>query len=463
MKKTIDLDRLFNPSTIAVVGASKDSGKTGNRYLSNLMDSNFRGKLYPVNPREAEIMGLQSYPSIADVPVDVDLAMVTVPSTIVPQVIEDCARKRVKFAVVHSAGFAELGDKGLELQEKMLTAARQGNTRIIGPNCMGIYSPQAGINTIAPAPATKEASGGIAFAGQSGWVVENVMVMGYERGLRFSKVVSIGNQSDLTVEDLLEYFATDNETQVIGFYVEGFKRGKEFLQLARQVSREKPVVVWKAGRTEEGARAAASHTGSIAGSAVVFDAALRQNGVTVAKNLWELIDLIVGFTSPVLPQGNRLGLLVEAGGGGVAAADAATTLGFELPVLTAEAQQEMTNVLRDVSPPFASPRNPVDIVWGPTSGRAQFFVRCSQPIMKEVDTLLSINYAINDDEFAEAISELRDETEKPILLVPGHPSQSREAMGRLTRSGIPTFNTPENALGALAAMFRYSKYRNRDD
>jgi len=463
LAKTIDLDRLFNPSTIAVVGASKDSGKTGNRYLSNLIDNNFQGKLFPVNPREAEIMGLQSYSSISDVPVDIDLAMVTVPSAIVPQVMEDCARKRVKFAVVHSAGFAELGDKGLELQEKMLAAAREGNTRIIGPNCMGIYSPQARINTIAPAPATKEASGGIAFAGQSGWVVENVMVMGYERGLRFSKVVSIGNQSDLTIEDLLEYFATDNETQVIGFYVEGFKRGKEFLRLARQVSREKPVIVWKAGRTEEGARAAASHTGSIAGSAVVFDAALRQNGVTVAKNLQELIDLIVGFTSPVLPQGNRLGLLVEAGGGGVAAADAATTLDFELPVLTAEAQQEMTNVLRDVSPPFASPRNPVDIVWGPPSGRAQFFVRCSQPIMKEVDTLLSVNYAVNDDEFAEAASMLRDETKKPVLLVPGHPSQSREAMSRLTMNGIPTFNTPEDALGALAAMLRYSKYCNSDD
>jgi len=462
LEKMAELDRLFNPSTLAVVGASRDSHKTGNRYLSNLLGSSFEGRLYPVNPREAEIMGLKSYPSVTDIPTEVDLAMVTVPAAIVPQVMEDCARKGVKFAVVHSAGFAELGNEGLELQEKMLAAARQGVTRIIGPNCMGLYCPRVGINTIAPAPATKEASGGVAFAGQSGWVVENVMVMGYERGLRFSKVVSIGNQSDLTIEDLLEYFATDDETHVIGFYVEGFKRGKEFLRLARQVSREKPVIVWKAGRTEEGARAAASHTGSIAGSAVVFDAALRQNGVATARNLDELIDLAVGFASPVLPQGNRLGLLVEAGGGAVAAADAATTLGFELPILTAETQQELKAILTDVIPPFASPRNPVDIVWGPPSDRGGFFVRCSRAIVKEVDTLLAINYGVYDDDFAEGMSRLRDEVRKTILVVPGHSSVSREGMSLLTRNGIPTFATPERALGTLAAMLRYSDYRREN-
>ena len=452
------LDRLFYPSSLAVVGASKDRSKSGGRFVATLLSSTFEGKLYPVNPGESEIMGLTSYPSIRDIPDEIDLAIVSVPARLVPRVIGDCSQKGVKFAVVHTAGFAELGGEGKELQEEMLRLARQGSTRIIGPNCMGFYCPRAGINTVAAAPATKEEAGSVAFVGQSGWVTENVMVMGYERGLRFSKVVSIGNQSDLTIEDMLEYFANDPETRVIGFYVEGIKRGKDFLRLARDVSRKKPVVVWKVGRTEGGVRAAASHTGSMAGSGLVVDAALMQGGVAIARNLEELVDMMVGFTSPALPKGNRLGLLVEAGGGAVAGSDSAEALGFQLPVLSARTQQELVDTLTGVIPPFSGPRNPVDIVWTPATGGNQIYLQCSRIILKEVDSLMLISYANYNDDFAQGLAELRDQTGKPILVLPGHPSESRAGMSLLTRNGIPSFTIPERALKVLSAMLHHSNY-----
>jgi acyl-CoA synthetase (NDP forming) len=365
----------------------------------------------------------------------------------------------VKFAIVHSAGFTELGNDGRVLQKKIVETILKRGTRVIGPNCMGLYCPEVGINTITSIPSTKEDSGGVAFVGQSGWVTENVLLLGHERGLRFSKVLSIGNQSDLTVEDLLAYLGTDSDTGIIGLYVEGLKRANEFLPLAKEVSRKKPVVVWKAGRTEEGAKATTSHTGSIAGNALAFDAAIRQSGLIAAKNLEEMIDLLVGFSSPVLPRGGKLGLLVEAGGGAVVSADAATVLGFELPILSEELQHSLKSIIESVIPAYGAPKNPVDIVWGPSFARSQFFVQCAQEVLKEVDTLLLIHYGVYDNDYAQGMSKLRDGIKKPILVVPGHHSRSREGMSLLTRNGIPAFTVPERALSTLAGMRQYSNYR----
>jgi len=454
-----ELDRLFNPSSVAIVGASNEVWKSGGRFMAVFTRGKFAGKVYAVNPVESEIMGLKSYQRVQDIPGDIDLAMIAVPARIVPRVIDDCSQKGVKFAVVHSAGFSELGGEGKELEQEMLRLARQGVTRIIGPNCMGFYSPRAGINTVTHMDDSDDETGSVAFVGQSGWATENMIITGSALGLRFSKVVSIGNQSDLTIEDMLEYFAGDDETRVVSFYIEGIKRARDFLRIARQTSRKKPVVVWKSGRTEVGARAAASHTGSMAGSDVVFDAALTQSGVAIARNLEELMDLVVGFTSPVLPRGNRLGLLVEAGGGGVAGSDAATALGFEMPALSTETQERLVKRLTGVIPPFSPPRNPVDIVWAPANDAAQVYLDCSRAILKEVDALVMINYPRYDDYFVNGLTGLRDELNKPILVIPGHPGESREGMQRLVRNGIPSFTIPERALKALSAMLRYSNYR----
>ncbi len=457
-----ELDRLFNPSSLAMIGASKDEDKSGGRFLKGLINNGFKGKLYPVNPTESEIMGLRNYRSVTDIPGEVDLAYVTVPARAVPQVMAECSRKGVRFAIVHSAGFSELGAEGKELEQEMLKFARQGGTRIIGPNCMGLYSPKAHINTVAAMDISKDETGSVAFVGQSGWVTENVIQLGYERGLRFSKVASIGNQADLTIEDLLAYFADDIDTKVIAFYIEGIKRGKEFLQLAKQISKKKPIIVWKTGRTEIGGRAAASHTGSLAGNNVVVTAALVQGGIVRADNLEDLIDLIAGFTCPVSPAGNKVGLLVEAGGGAVSGADAAETQGLEVSALSADTQQELADRLKGVIPPFASPRNPVDLVWTPAENKSDIYLECARIMLKDdIDAVVIVAYADLDDYFAAELAKLRDNTGKPILVIPGHSFEQRSGVSLFTRNGIPSFTIPERAIKTLSAMVRYSNYRHQ--
>ena len=459
MKRVDGLDRLFVPSSLAMVGASKNVEKSGGLFLKDLIASGFKGKLYPVNPRESEILGLRCYASIADIPGEVDLAIITVPAGLVPQVIAECNQKGVRYAVVHSAGFSELGAEGLKLEKEMVQSARQGDIRIIGPNCMGIFSPQAGINTIAPRVTFTKEMGPVGFVGQSGWVVENVIEIGYERGLRFSKAVSIGNQSDLTSEDLLEYLANDDDTKVIGFYIEGIKRGREFFQLARQVSKKKPVVVWKSGSSEVGVRAAASHTGSLAGNSVVFDAAMKQSGINIARNLDELIDLLVGFTCPVLPASRRVGLLVESGGGAVAGADAAEEMGLEVPTLSAEIQEELIDRLEGTIPPFSRPRNPVDLVWVTNADEADAYVECARIMLKEVDALVVVVYAELNGHFATELANLQNRVGRPIFFVPARVGRQGTRMSLLTRSGIPTFTIPERAIKALSTVVAYSEYR----
>jgi len=454
-----ELDRLFNPSSLAMVGASKDEYKTGSRFLKGIIERGFKGRIYPVNPKETEIMGLKSYPGLLSIPGEVDLVYITVPASAVPQIVAECSQKGVKFVVVHSAGFSETGTEGKKLEEAMLENTGKGRTRIVGPNCMGIYSPVAHINTVTSRSSPDDETGPVAFVGQSGWATENVIQMGTERGLRFSKVVSIGNQSDLNMAELLEYFADDTGTGVIGFYIEGLSNGREFFQIAREVSRKKPVIVWKTGRSEVGVRAAASHTGSLAGNSVVFDAALAQSGVISAGNLEELLDLLVGFSCPVLPNGNRVGLLGEAGGGGVASADAAEALGLKVPTLSPHNQRTLTDTLKRVIPFFSNASNPVDLVWGPPGDSFQLIIQCMRLILEEVDTLVRISYTVFDDRFVEEVTRLRDETGKPIIVVPAHPSERRDGMELLAKNGIPTFSIPERAMRVLAAMVRYWEYQ----
>lgn len=455
-----DFERLFNPSSIAIVGASNELFKSGGRFFRGLMTGGYKGGLYAVNPNEPVVFEQKSYRSVADVPGDIDLAVLAVPSRIVPQVMADCARKRVRFVIVHSAGFSELGPDGRELEREMLKYAAQSGTRVIGPNCMGMYSPAARINTIAAGAGGSDIPGPVAFVGQSGWVTENVIVMGHERGLRFSKVVSIGNQSDVTIEELIAYFGDDPETRVIGFYAEGLKHGREFLETARRVSNKKPIIAWKGGRSAGGARAASSHTGSLAGNGAIMDDVLKQCGAVIARDLDDLMDLMVGFTSPVLPRGNKVGLLVEAGGGAVSGCDAAELLGLEIPVLSEQAQKDLVTTLTGVIPPFAAPKNPVDIVWAPAQNAAPLFSRCSRIILGETDAVVMLNYLNYDDVFARAMADLRDETGKPLMVIPGHVTERRDGMALLTRNGIPAFTTPRNALKALAAMAQYARRRS---
>jgi acyl-CoA synthetase (NDP forming) len=455
-----ELERLFSPTTLAVIGASNDLHKAGGRFLKGLLDGGYKGKLYPVNQNAGEILGLGSYPSVLDLPEHVDLAILTVPVSAVRKVIAECAIRRVRFAIVHAAGFSELGEEGRELEREVLRLAAAGGTRILGPNCMGLYVPESRINTIVYGAAIHE-PGRVAFIGQSGWVTENVVVLGNERGLRFSKVVSIGNQSDLTVEDMIEYLADDPNTGVIALYAEGLKRGDRFLKLMRHAVRNKPVIVWKVGRSKTGARAALSHTGSLAGDNAVFDAVAAQTGIVTAGDLDELLDLMVGFSCPVYPGGKRLAVFCESGGGAVSSSDTAEIHGLEVPLLSQKAQQQMVQTLTGVIPPFAAPRNPVDIVWGPADNPARLFVACGRIMLRETDAAVMLNYQRFDEPLAAQMAALRDEMGKPVFIVPGYVTHNRPGMAILTSKGIPAFETPARAVRVMGEVVRHV-LRSRD-
>ena len=456
---TADLKYLFQPRSIAIVGASQVESKSGTMFIAGLLKDGYKGIIYPINRKESEIMSLKAYPSVLDIPSDVDLAVIAIPAPGVPQVMAECAQKRVRFAIVHSVGFSELGVEGKELEQQVLGAARTGGVRVVGPNCMGMASPRSNINTITPHARLPMEPGGVGFVGQSGWVCENMLRLGNERGLRFSGVISIGNQSDLTIEDFLEYFGNDTETRVIAFYIEGIKKASHFFKLAEKISLKKPIIVLKGGSSGLGARAAASHTGSIAGNYALFEAISRQKGIISAQSLEELMDLAVVFGCPYLPNGNEVGLLIEAGGGAVASSDACAKAGLNISPLPRDAQQKLREFLKNRIPPSASLANPVDLVWVPSKEAPLIYATCLEIMAEAVDSCLTICYArINDDWFLSRLRSIRDRVKKPIIFVPGNSIDQRDGMARATKLGIPAFAMPDNAVRALAALTRRAEY-----
>lgn len=459
MTSTVDLKYLFQPRSIAIIGASQDALKSGGMFVSSLLHDGYEGIIYPINRKESEIMSLQAYPSVLDIPGEVDLAVMAIPARSVLPVMAECARKGVRFAIVHSVGFSELGAAGRELEQQVLEAADAGGIRIVGPNCMGIVSPRANINTIVPYVRLPMEPGAVAFVGQSGWACENMLRLGSERGLRFSGVISIGNQSDLTIEDFLEYFGNDIETRVIAFYIEGIKQARRFFKLAEEISPKKPIIVWKGGSSDLGARAAASHTGSIAGNYALFEAISRQKGIINAQSLEELMDLAVAFSCPYLPNGNEVGMLIEAGGGAVASSDTCARAGLNISPLPQNTQQRLREFLKDRIPPSPSLANPVDLVWTPFDETTLIYATCLEMMAEAVDSCLMICYApINDDWFLSRLQSIRDKLKKPIIVVPGNPIDQREGMTRATKLGIPAFAMPDNAVKALAALTHRGEY-----
>jgi acyl-CoA synthetase (NDP forming) len=454
-----DLKRLFQPDSVAIIGASQDELKSGGMFVSSLLKDGYQGAIYPINRKESEIMSLKSYPGVLDIPGKIDLAVIAIPAPGVPQVVAECAQKGVKFAVVHSVGFSELGDEGRDLEKQMVEAARSGGVRIVGPNCMGIFSPHGRINTIVPHARVPMEPGGVAFVGQSGWASENMTRLGSERGLRFTGIVSIGNQSDLTIEDFLEYFGSDPETKVFAAYIEGIKQPQRFLKLVDEISPRKPIIIWKGGASEFGARAAASHTGSLAGNYALFEALSRQKGITQAKGLEELLDLAVAFSAPYLPEGREVGLLIEAGGGAVATGDACASEGLNVSPLPKSVRRQLREFLEDRVPPSPARGNPVDLVWVPFVDAPEIFATCLEIMAQAVDSCLTIcYYFIEDEAFLSRLERIRDRYRKPIIIVPGNTIDQRRGMSLAVKRGIPAYVMPENAVKALAAMTRRAEY-----
>ena len=453
------LDSLLEPATLAVVGASTDVTKIGGRFIKSFLGSGFTGKLYPIHLKASEIMGLKAYPSVLDVPDDIDLALLTIPAAATEEAMKQCARKGVKFVVIHGTGFSEFDALGKGLETRVLQIAREGGVRVVGPNCMGLFCPQVKLNTIVSEYDLAFDPGPVGFCGQSGWVCENTVLWGSQRGLRFRGVISSGNQADLNILDYLDYFGEDPSTRVIGAYQEGIKDGNGLLEKARSISKVKPIVIWKSGRSEAGARAVASHTASLAGSSQVTDAALKQTGIVRARNLEELHDLLIAFCTPYLPKGKRVSVLVESGGGGAAAADACEPLGLEVPPIPDEVRREFIDFTTGKIPPTSGMTNPVDIAWAPAQGTREFWLGCIEILVKTGDVLIVMTYQdLTDEGFIKGVLELMDQAAKPIILIPGHHTTQAEGMAKCVRSGIPVYPTPERAVKAVLAMTEYARY-----
>ena len=358
------MTRIMEPSAVAVIGASAEDGKIGNSVMRNLIDGGYEGELYPVHPKADQILGHQCYPSIVDIPGNVDIAIFCIPAQFVANVIAECGRKQVAGAILIPSGFAEIGEH--ELQDEIVKVAREANVRLMGPNIYGFYYTHKNLCATFCTPYNEK--GSVALSSQSGGV--GMAIIGFSRSAKMgvSAIVGLGNKSDIDEDDLLTYFEQDPNTSVIAMHVEDLKDGRAFASVAKRVSKTKPVVVLKAGRTSLGAKAANSHTGALAGDDRVYDAVLRQSGVVRAKSLNDMLEFARGLAVLPTPKGENVLILTGAGGSGVLLSDACVDNDLALMAMPSD----LDAAFREYIPPFGAAGNPVDITGGepPTTYRA---------------------------------------------------------------------------------------------
>ncbi len=353
---TSPLKSIFAPKNVAVIGATEKEGSVGRTILWNLISSPFGGAVFPINPKRSSLLGIKAYPSIKDVPDQVDLAVIVTPSTSIPDLITECVEAGVKGAIVISAGFKETGPEGVELERRLLENARKGGMRVVGPNCLGVMSPVSGINaTFAAGMARK---GNVAFISQSGALCTAVLDWSFKEDVGFSHFVSVGSMLDVDWGDLIYYLGDDPHTESIVIYMETIGDARSFISAAREVALTKPIIVIKPGRTEGAARAAASHTGSLTGSDEVLEAAFRRAGVLRVERISEIFSMAEVLGRQPRPKGPRLTILTNAGGPGVLATDTLLTTGGEL----AEVSQATMDKLSEFLPASWSHNNPIDII-----------------------------------------------------------------------------------------------------
>ncbi len=348
------LDYLFNPTSVAVIGASNTFGKWGFNIVGRLLKNRRRRQIFPVNYKEDQVLGLKAYKSVLDIPEPVDLVVMTVPLQYLPESMEQCVRKGVKTVIVISGGLSESNEKGAQVERQVIDIARRGGVRVVGPNCLGHLDTYSGICTVPFLPEVRR--GEAALISQSGNSSQSVFNHALEMGVGISKFVSSGNEADLQFEDYLQYLAQDRKTKVILGYVEGLRNGRRFMELARNITLEKPVVIMKGGRSDVGARAARSHSAALAGSDAVLDAAFKQCGVIRVDELSEMVDVAAALLGQSLPRGRRVGVLTMGGGMAVMTADALRRNGLELPPFTQKTMDALNSMLSD----RWSHGNPVD-------------------------------------------------------------------------------------------------------
>lgn len=471
---------LFNPESLALIGASTHPEKWGFVILSNILNGHFKGKIYTVNPNEKEILGLKTYPSIEALPETPDLAVLVIPPSSVPPVLKKCTKKGIKAGIIITAGFAEVGTDGESLQEEMVRIVRKGGMILVGPNCFGIISTTCNLVTIMPPLFPK--LGPFAIVSQSGNVAASITRRLHVKGFGISRLVSSGNEADLHCEDYFEYLGEDPETKVILSYIEGFKNGRRFFETAKRVTQKKPIVMLKVGHTAAGARAAKSHTAALAGSDSTFNAACKQAGIIRVQDLDEMFNVGVALLHQPLPKGRRVGIVTAGGGWGVLAADACANAGLEVTQLSEETLTELDSFL----PSWWSRSNPVDLVAGTgedvLTRSAEALLRCAdidgvivlglmpslpRYIMSPSDKSLAIPEMLKV--LGDALGEIFDQFmalaarySKPVIVGSEFPfgdgtvdSRVGEAAGQ---KGTACYSLPSQAAIVLSSLAQYAEY-----
>jgi acetate---CoA ligase (ADP-forming) len=444
-----------------VVGASRRPGTIGFQIVANLLKYGYEGVVYPVNPKAGSIHAVPAYASVADIPGEVDLAVVVVPKEHVLEVVDQCGAKGVKGLVVISAGFREVGGAGVERERELLERVRRHGMRLVGPNCMGVLStaPELRMNaTFAP---SMPPAGPVSLMSQSGAMGVTILDYASEYGIGINDFVSVGNKPDVSGNDLVQYWGDDERTRVILMYLENFGNPRTFTRLARTITKKKPIIAVKAGRTGAGARAASSHTGALAGLDVATDAVLSQCGVIRVDTVEELFDMAMAFGTLDPPKGNRVAIVTNAGGPGIIIADACEGRGLEVVPLSEATQAS----LREVLAAEASVRNPVDMI---ASATPESYRLVLDRVLRDenVDAAIAAfvpPLGVRQEDVAEAIVTARRGHDKPVLAV----LMGREGLpagrAQLKEAGVPGYIFPESAAGALAAMYRYRQWLDRPE
>ncbi len=457
MDRQKSIDILFNPKSIAVIGASATRGKLGNDVMRNLIDSEFDGRIYPVNPRGDQILGKKVFRSVDDIVSDIDVAVIVIPAKYVLKVVEDCGKKGIKALVIITAGFKESGHDGAEAEKKLVELAEKYDMIIQGPNCLGI------INTHAPYNASFSAGtplkGTIAFASQSGALMTGILDWSLMEKIGFSKFVSLGNKAQLDEADFIEAFGRDPNSTFLLLYIESVVNGRKFMDACKKVIPHKPIFIVKSGVSESGAKAASSHTGSLAGSDTAYDVAFKQCGVNRADGMEALFDVANIFDNMDLPAGNRIAIVTNAGGPGILTTDACEMNGLQIAAFTSDTIKH----LKENLPPAASVTNPIDAL-----GTAQpdDFAICIEAALcdENVDAvvvLVTPQAMTKETETAQVIVEShRKYPIKPVIAVFMGGNSMVYPRIILTDGGIPSFEFPECAIEALAELYKYTL--NRD-
>lgn len=449
------LNVFHDPRAVAIIGASRTPGKLGHSVLQNVIQHGFRGAIYPVNPTTRKLQGYTCYPSVLAAPGPIDLAIILIPSKCVAEALVECGEKGIRGVLIISAGFREEGHEGRRREHELMTIARHYGMRLVGPNSLGLIDTVASLNASFAVGMPRR--GTIAFMSQSGALCTSILDMALSEQVGFSRFISLGNKADVDEITLLQAWKDDPHTRVVMAYLEGIEEGSDFIRIARQVSRDKPIIAIKSGSTSAGSRAVSSHTGTLAGSEIAYEAAFRQSGVLRAHSVQDLFDYSIAFARQPLPQGDGIAIITNAGGPGIMAADACEGAGLHLASL----EYESSSYLRDALPPAVSVLNPVDLLGDALADRYELALGTvlAEPSVGGVIVIVTPQAMTEIDKTARIIGTQSRTGGKPILACFMGAGTVASGIRILNSFQVPNYPVPERAVAAMAAMMRYRRWR----